>query len=62
MTAERAVELCRALNPHTVIPVHYEGWTHFRQKPGNAEAVLNSASLGARVRWLAHGAATEIAV
>jgi len=31
MTAQDAVELCGILRPRTAIPVHYEGWTHFRQ-------------------------------
>jgi L-ascorbate metabolism protein UlaG (beta-lactamase superfamily) len=31
MTAEDAVELCRVMRARTVIPVHYEGWKHFRQ-------------------------------
>jgi L-ascorbate metabolism protein UlaG (beta-lactamase superfamily) len=31
MTAHEAVELCRLIRPRTAIPVHYEGWTHFRQ-------------------------------
>ncbi|WP_326722198.1 MBL fold metallo-hydrolase [Streptomyces sp. NBC_00243] len=30
MTAARAIELCRLLNPHTALPVHYEGWLHFQ--------------------------------
>jgi len=31
MTAAQAVEVCGLLRPHTAIPVHYEGWSHFRQ-------------------------------
>jgi L-ascorbate metabolism protein UlaG (beta-lactamase superfamily) len=31
MTAREAVQLCRRVRPRTAIPVHYEGWTHFRQ-------------------------------
>ena len=31
MTAEDAVELCGLLRPHTAIPVHYEGWSHFHE-------------------------------
>jgi L-ascorbate metabolism protein UlaG (beta-lactamase superfamily) len=31
MTAQEAVELSRLVRRRTVIPVHYEGWTHFRQ-------------------------------
>ena len=31
MRAQEAVELCGLLRPRNVIPVHYEGWKHFRQ-------------------------------
>jgi L-ascorbate metabolism protein UlaG (beta-lactamase superfamily) len=31
MRAPDAVELCGLLRPRCVIPVHYEGWKHFRQ-------------------------------
>ena len=31
MTIDDAVELCDRLRPHIAIPVHYEGWSHFRE-------------------------------
>ena len=31
MTAAEAVELLGLLHPRTAIPIHYEGWKHFRQ-------------------------------
>jgi L-ascorbate metabolism protein UlaG (beta-lactamase superfamily) len=31
MTVDEGVELCRLLTPRVAIPVHYEGWSHFRQ-------------------------------
>jgi L-ascorbate metabolism protein UlaG (beta-lactamase superfamily) len=40
MTADDAVELCRLIRPRTVVPVHYEGWQHFRQSQAQAEAVF----------------------
>lgn len=30
MTARDGLELCRLLRPRLAIPVHYEGWSHFR--------------------------------
>lgn len=38
MTARDAVGLCRLLRPRAVIPVHYEGWAHFRQNRGRGRA------------------------
>ncbi|MEU2285239.1 MBL fold metallo-hydrolase [Streptomyces sp. NPDC013178] len=64
LTASRAVELCRALRPHTVLPVHYEGWSHFQEGRRAVENRLTKApdDLRERFRWLAPGAATEITV
>ena len=31
MTARHAIELCERIEPRVVIPVHYEGWSHFRE-------------------------------
>ncbi len=31
MTARDAVELCGLIRPRSAIPIHYEGWKHFRQ-------------------------------
>lgn len=31
MTIEDAVELCRSIQPTMAFPVHYEGWSHFKQ-------------------------------
>lgn len=31
MSAAEGIELCRTIRPRLAIPVHYEGWTHFRQ-------------------------------
>ena len=63
MTAQEAVELCRLVRPHTAIPVHYEGWTHFRQ--GRAaitqEFEQAPADIGRRLQWLPFGANVSIA-
>ena len=31
MTARDALELCGLIQPRTAIPIHYEGWKHFRE-------------------------------
>ena len=33
MTAADAVELCASIRPRTAMPVHYEGWSHFKDAP-----------------------------
>jgi L-ascorbate metabolism protein UlaG (beta-lactamase superfamily) len=53
MTAQDAVELCRAIRPSTVIPIHYEGWKHFQQSRDEIEHDLANAP--ADIRWLPLG-------
>jgi len=64
MTAKEAVELCGLLGPHTAIPIHYEGWKHFREGQEAIEAEFAAApeDLRKRIRWLPIGAATDLAV
>ncbi|MEU0428893.1 MBL fold metallo-hydrolase [Streptomyces canus] len=62
MTAAHAVQLCRLLLPVTVIPVHYEGWHHFREGRDAIEAELARApaDIRNRFRWLPTGTPTDI--
>ncbi|MDN3026821.1 MBL fold metallo-hydrolase [Streptomyces sp. S.PB5] len=59
MTAARAVELCRLLRPHSVLPVHYEGWSHFREGRPAAEKLLAE---GPPVHWLPLGTPWQLTV
>ena len=58
MTINDGIELCRTLHPHTVIPVHYEGWSHFREDRATAERELAAAPQ--EVRWLPIGEPVEL--
>jgi L-ascorbate metabolism protein UlaG (beta-lactamase superfamily) len=62
MTAKEAVELCRLAQPRAVIPIHYEGWKHFREGREAIERELNEApaDVRERIRWLPIGVATEL--
>ena len=62
MTAREAVALCRLVDPRVVVPVHYEGWTHFRQGRDRIERVLarSPASIRQRFTWLPLGGAVEV--
>jgi L-ascorbate metabolism protein UlaG (beta-lactamase superfamily) len=57
MTAAEAIELCGVVSPRTAIPIHYEGWKHFRQGRAEIEAEFASAPEEFRrsVRWLPIG-------
>jgi L-ascorbate metabolism protein UlaG (beta-lactamase superfamily) len=64
MTARDAVELCRLLRPRTAIPIHYEGWKHFAQRPEAAKREFAAApdDVRRRIRWLPLGRPEAIAV
>ncbi|BCJ47053.1 MBL fold metallo-hydrolase [Actinoplanes ianthinogenes] len=54
LTAADAVELCRLVQPRTIVPVHYEGWSHFSQGRDVVERAFAAApdGLGERLHWL----------
>jgi L-ascorbate metabolism protein UlaG (beta-lactamase superfamily) len=63
MTAHDAVELCGLIHPRTAIPIHYEGWKHFREGREAIEREFAGApaNFQASVRWLPLGEAVDLA-
>jgi L-ascorbate metabolism protein UlaG (beta-lactamase superfamily) len=61
MTAADAIELVGSIRPRAAIPIHYEGWKHFREGRAAIEAQLAGApaDIRARFRWLPIGTALE---
>ena len=63
MTGAEAVELCRLVKPRTVVPVHYEGWSHFQEGREQVEREFAAApDLQESVRWFPIGVGTELTV
>ena len=62
MTAQDAIELCGLLNPHAIVPLHYEGWKHFRQGREPAERAFAASALAERVHWLRAGEPATLSV
>ncbi len=62
MTGEDAIELIGLVKPRQAIPVHYEGWKHFRQGREAVERVLDDAPADVRdrVRWLPIGSSVQL--
>ena len=62
-TARDAVELCGLIRPRAVIPIHNEGWKHFRQGREAIERELAGAPDDVRrsVRWLPIGERVDLA-
>lgn len=64
MTAADMVELLGLVRPRVAIPLHYEGWKHFREQRDGVERVLADApdDIRARIRWLPLGEAVDVEV
>lgn len=64
MTAKQGIELVGLIEPREAIPIHYEGWKHFRQGREAIERELASAPEQTRVRfrWLPIGEPTPVSV
>jgi L-ascorbate metabolism protein UlaG (beta-lactamase superfamily) len=64
MTAKEAVELCQLVQPRTVIPIHYEGWKHFREGREAIEREFANApgDIRNRVMWLPIGVPTAVVI
>jgi L-ascorbate metabolism protein UlaG (beta-lactamase superfamily) len=59
-TAAEAVELARAWPEATIVPLHFEGWTHFSEGREQISRVVEAAGLGSRIRWLEPGRPTTV--
>ena len=62
MTARDAVELCGLIGPRIAIPLHYEGWKHFKEGRDGIERELANApeDISRRFRWLPIGTAVDL--
>ena len=59
LDAAGGLRLADAISAQTVVPVHYDGWSHFTQPVADARAALDDA-LGDRVLWLEPGVPTDL--
>lgn len=62
MNAEEGVRVAEELGLETLIPIHYEGWKHFRQGREEVERAFAAAGIAERVRWPRAGQAERIAI
>jgi L-ascorbate metabolism protein UlaG (beta-lactamase superfamily) len=60
MNAAAAARLIAEVGPRVVVPVHYEGWSHFREPTSHARHVLSTSGAAGVVRWLEPGEATVL--
>ncbi|HEY5977016.1 MAG TPA: MBL fold metallo-hydrolase [Solirubrobacterales bacterium] len=52
MNAAEAVRVCREFNLTNLVPLHFEGWKHFRQGPDEVKSAFAAAGIEGQVRWL----------
>lgn len=58
--AEDVVTLARRWPRTVIVPLHFEGWTHFTEGAAELRAAVDAAGFTSRVRWLQPGTPTDI--
>jgi L-ascorbate metabolism protein UlaG (beta-lactamase superfamily) len=62
LNAAEAVRLAGELELRTLVPLHFEGWKHFRQSREQAERAFAEAGIEDRVRWPSAGETLTVEV
>jgi len=62
MNVNDAIETAHAFPDAAIVPVHHDGWAHFTQNRGDLEKSFAALGIGARLRLLEPGVATDIEV
>jgi L-ascorbate metabolism protein UlaG (beta-lactamase superfamily) len=60
MNGEEAIETTKLLNPNIVIPIHYEGWWHFKQSVSSLKNEIKKSGQKDKFLWLKSGIETEL--
>src|SRR4030095_12369237 len=62
LNAREAVRIFHALKPHTVIPIHYEGWKHFKETGADAGRVFDASDVKDKIHWLPLGKPVDVEI
>jgi len=62
LNAREALRVTQALNPRVMIPIHYEGWKHFKESGNDAKKVFDESEFKEKIRWLPIGKSTEVEI
>jgi L-ascorbate metabolism protein UlaG (beta-lactamase superfamily) len=60
MDTNDTVETARAFPDAVIVPLHTDGWAHFRQSGGDVKASFDMLGFGSRLKMLVPGVATTI--
>jgi len=53
--SKEAIKAFNILNPDRMIPVHYDGWWHFREKTRDAIKEYTNSKINEKILWLEKG-------
>lgn len=62
MSGADAAKAATALPSSLLVPNHYEGYSHFRESPEEAQAALSRGNVQDRLRWTARGETAVIEI
>jgi L-ascorbate metabolism protein UlaG (beta-lactamase superfamily) len=62
MDVNDAIETAHAFPDATIVPLHHDGWAHFKQSGDDLEKSFTALGIGERLRLIAPGVATAIDV
>jgi len=60
MNGEEAIKVSSLLKANNVIPIHYEGWWHFKQSVTSLKKEIQHSNENEKFIWLKSGIETEI--
>jgi hypothetical protein len=60
MDTNDTIETARAFPNAVIVPLHTDGWAHFRQSASDLRASFDTLGFGARLKLLEPGVATVI--
>ena len=62
MDTNDTIETARAFPDAVIVPLHTDGWAHFKQNAGDLRAAFDALGFGARLKLLEPGVATAIRI
>jgi L-ascorbate metabolism protein UlaG (beta-lactamase superfamily) len=62
LTSAAGLQVARALRARTVVPIHFEGWSHFRTPRAEIESTFDAAGMADALRFPPPGIPIELEV
>lgn len=60
MNGEEAIKMTNLLNVNSTIPIHYDGWWHFKQSVKSLKQEIENSNVSDKFIWLKSGIKTEL--